>query len=66
MDIHTVRAKFNEACQANESRILEIHQEHQVNPKLPERFYHYTNIDGLHGILKSREVWATSVEYLND
>jgi hypothetical protein len=66
MDMKAVRVKFNEACQTNESRISEIHQEHRVNPRLPEHFHHYTTIDGLHGILKSREVWGTSVEYLND
>ena len=66
MNIFAKRAKFNEACQANETRIGEIHGAHQLNPELPERFHHYTNIEGLYGILKSGDVWATGGEYLND
>lgn len=29
-------------------------------------FYHYTSFGGLIGIVHSREIWATSVHYLND
>jgi hypothetical protein len=32
----------------------------------PPHVYHYTGITGLHGILSSRELWATDVAYLND
>ena len=32
----------------------------------PERLYHYTTADGLLGILESRTVWATHINYLND
>lgn len=29
-------------------------------------FYHYTSQQGLIGILKNREIWATHIQYLND
>ena len=32
----------------------------------PEFLYHYTNPEGLIGILKSKELWATNIDYLND
>lgn len=32
----------------------------------PSTLYHYTTFAGLHGILASKEIWATSVRYLND
>ncbi len=32
----------------------------------PSRVYHYTNLDGLLGILKSQQIWATDIRYLND
>ncbi len=32
----------------------------------PEILYHYTNESGLLGILQSRHLWATAIEYLND
>lgn len=37
-----------------------------LNRVPPEQIYHYTSIAGLHGILSSREVWATMAHYLND
>ncbi|MCB0925688.1 MAG: DUF2971 domain-containing protein [Mycobacterium sp.] len=33
---------------------------------LPESLYHYTDVGGLHGILKSKKLYATHVAYLND
>jgi hypothetical protein len=33
---------------------------------MPERLFHYTNADGLLGILSSRKFWATHMKYLND
>jgi hypothetical protein len=33
---------------------------------LPERLYHYTNADGMLGILSSRKLWATHYSFLND
>lgn len=32
----------------------------------PSRVYHYTSLDGLLGILKSQQIWATDIRYLND
>ncbi len=32
----------------------------------PDTFYHYTSGDGLVGILKEKELWATNILYLND
>ncbi len=66
MDIAALRTRFNQVCQKNENAISEIHHSHNLNPDMPDRLHHYTNIEGLHGIIRSGEVWATSVEYLND
>jgi hypothetical protein len=33
---------------------------------IPEYLYHYTSIDGLHGIVTNRSIWASMVHYLND
>src|SRR6266702_4623198 len=34
--------------------------------KLPQRLYHYTSQEGLLGILSSKTLWATRIQYLND
>ena len=34
--------------------------------KPPSILYHYTSQEGLLGIIKNREVWATDISYLND
>jgi DUF2971 family protein len=34
--------------------------------KLPPRLYHYTSQEGLLGILFSKTLWATRIQYLND
>ena len=34
--------------------------------KPPDRLYHYTSPEGLLGIVKRREIWATHTQYLND
>lgn len=31
-----------------------------------EALYHYTSLDGLKGILKTRRLWSTDYRYLND
>jgi hypothetical protein len=33
---------------------------------VPEYLYHYTSIDGLHGIVENRSIWASMIHYLND
>jgi hypothetical protein len=33
---------------------------------VPELLYHYTNMTGLMGIIKSRQIWTTKIQYLND
>jgi hypothetical protein len=34
--------------------------------RVPEYLYHYTTAEGLIGIVKNREIWATDIFYLND
>jgi hypothetical protein len=34
--------------------------------KLPPTLYHYTNLNGLKGIIDTRSLWATDIYYLND
>ncbi|MCK4798644.1 MAG: DUF2971 domain-containing protein [Spirochaetes bacterium] len=36
------------------------------NLSIPEKIYHYTNINSLKGILENKEFWASQAEYLND
>ena len=33
---------------------------------VPSMLYHYTTQVGLMGIVESKEIWATQIEYLND
>jgi hypothetical protein len=40
--------------------------ERHLRSKVPTFLYHYTNHDGLLGIVNSRELWASEVGYLND
>lgn len=35
-------------------------------PEVPSRLYHYTSQEGLLGILSSKTLWATRIQYLND
>jgi len=37
-----------------------------VSFKRPNILYHYTNHNGLIGILKSKDIWASHIQYLND
>lgn len=37
-----------------------------LSRKPPDRLYHYTSPEGLLGIVKQREIWATHTQYLND
>jgi hypothetical protein len=65
--VHDPAAKvINEA----NSRILRYHhdREHAATKQRPKDglLYHYTNADGLKGILENDELWATSAYYLND
>ena len=32
----------------------------------PQHLYHYTNAEGLYGILRTRTIWATQFDFLND
>ncbi len=34
--------------------------------KTPEILYHYTNVNGLIGIIESKKIWATDSRFLND
>ena len=42
----------------------------QMPPEGPNptarRIYHYTRTNGLEGIVKTKELWATNIHYLND
>lgn len=40
--------------------------EELTNRPLPDRLYHYTTQAGLLGIVTSKELWATKIQYLND
>lgn len=44
----------------------EARRHNLVPEKHPDKVYHYTSIDGLIGIVKSRSVWLTEFGYLND
>ena len=35
-------------------------------PESPDLLYHYTSLAGFKGIVESKELWATTVHYLND
>lgn len=35
-------------------------------PDFPSVLYHYTSTDGLIGIVRNQQLWATDIEYLND
>jgi hypothetical protein len=37
-----------------------------VEPPSDKLFYHYTNLEGLCGILNSKKIWATNAYFLND
>jgi hypothetical protein len=36
------------------------------NEDFPATLYHYTSVDGLLGILRSKRIWATDIRFLND
>lgn len=44
----------------------EARRHNLVPEKNPDKVYHYTSIEGLIGIVKSRSVWLTEFGYLND
>lgn len=37
-----------------------------LSQKAPDILYHYTTQDGLLGIIKDKQIWATHTQYLND
>jgi hypothetical protein len=41
-------------------------QSHMSETAEPTYLYHYTTAEGLKGIIEGREIWATSIFYLND
>ena len=40
-----------------------INKYHKI---LPNKLYHYTSIDGLLGIIRNKNIWASDIQYLND
>jgi hypothetical protein len=51
-------------------RIFKFHYNREFTGTKPTpptgRLFHYTNADGLKGIIEQNEIWATSAYYLND
>ena len=43
-----------------------IMTDEELSDPKPEILYHYTTIDAMMNIAKSRKIWATSISYLND
>jgi hypothetical protein len=43
-----------------------VSREEAVAHCIPDQLYHYTNVEGLKGILDSGQIWATQTGYLND
>jgi hypothetical protein len=37
-----------------------------LDDNLPDNLYHYTNLDGLQGILNNSEIWLSNMYFLND
>lgn len=33
---------------------------------IPDVLFHYTNLEGAHGILTSKQIWLTKIQHLND
>jgi Protein of unknown function (DUF2971) len=59
--------EIKEICRAIESRFEELARaEAEADEQAPDLLYHYTSAEGLLGIVRSREIWSTSVLYLND
>jgi len=50
------------------SKIIEeeIRRSLRPDPPFPNPIYHYTNIQGLYGIINSQEFWFTDYSYMND
>src|SRR5579883_2004996 len=51
-----------------EKRLTLILKKSTINPLLRPRsnLYHYTSGDGLQGIVRDKNLWATHYKYLND
>jgi Protein of unknown function (DUF2971) len=43
-----------------------LSREQAESHRYPEQLYHYTDVEGLKGILDSGKIWATQTKYLND
>jgi len=43
-----------------------MHLKEILSSTPPNLLYHYTTQTGLLGIIKSKEIWATHTQYLND
>lgn len=37
-----------------------------LNKSIPEKLWHYTSLQGFHGIVKNKSMWATDLRFLND
>lgn len=46
-------------------KVQSLRAQMQDHPQ-PPRLYHYTDVQGLLGIIQSQTLWATHVDYLND
>ncbi len=62
---HTLRQAARAVNIGN--RLWKVFEEYfPIKSTKPEGLFHYTNADGLKGIVESNSVWATDIEYLND
>ena len=60
MDYDKISVKFNECLNTITNEIIEPSQNR------PVALYHYTNANGMLGIIDSNRLWATHYQYLND
>ncbi|MBI1280743.1 MAG: DUF2971 domain-containing protein [Anaerolineaceae bacterium] len=65
-NVETSHIDFN-ALNAFVNSSREIRAPYLINaPPSGEPLFHYTNLDGLHGILSNHDLWLSHAKYLND
>ena len=56
-------------CETKKGEISKVHsysRSHDMTTRSDFYLYHYTTAEGLIGIIKQQEIWATDIFYLND
>ncbi len=61
-DMHAAIEACYERCEAR----VDEYAKRLVTKSPPETIYHYTNLDGLQGVLKSGKLWLTDIFGQND